>query len=195
MSASRSASHVDPRSPFVFDTRELGRRPGSMRRVGRTIAAPDDWALELVRVPAGADVALALRLEAVMDGVLVSGQVTAPVAAECGRCLAPVSTTLETDIQELFAYDASDTDGDQSLLVGDFLDLEPVLRDAVVLALPLNPVCDDACPGLCATCGARLADAGEDHAHDEADPRWAALAALGGDAAYPADPDPRNPES
>src|SRR3954451_21829710 len=131
---SRSA-RLDPRAPFVLDTRELGRRPGSMRRVQLAVPAPDGWALELVRVPAGSDVALDLRLEAVMDGVLVSGVAPAAVAAECGRCLEPVSDTLDVDLQELFAYDPEDDD--ESRLDGDLLDLEPVLRDTVVPALPL----------------------------------------------------------
>jgi uncharacterized protein len=176
--SSRSATSVDPRSPFVLDTRELGRRPGSMRRVQRTAAAPADWALELVRVPEGADVELDLRLEAVMEGVLVSGSVRAPLAAECGRCLEPVDAVLDADVQELFAYDPENADDDISVLTGDLLDLRPLLRDAVVLAMPINPVCDDECAGLCATCGTRLAELPDDHAHDDLDPRWAKLSAL-----------------
>src|SRR3954452_1313099 len=104
---------LDPRSPFVLDTRELGRRPGSMRRVRMTAAAPSDWALELVRVPAGADVQLELRLEAVMDGVLVTGTASGPLTAECGRCLEPVETTFTADIQELYAYDPADVADDE----------------------------------------------------------------------------------
>ena len=181
MSTSRSAAHLDPRSPFVLDTRELGRRPGSMRHVHRDVPAPGDWALELVRVPAGSDVTLDLRLEAVMEGVLVSGTVRTTVAAECGRCLEPVTDTVDTDVQELFVYDAADAGEGEPVLDGDFLDLEATLRDAVVLGLPLNPVCDDDCSGLCATCGVRLDEVAPDHAHDDPDPRWAALASLRGD--------------
>jgi uncharacterized protein len=177
MSASRAAAHLDPRGPLVLDTRDLGRRPGSMRRVNREIAAPVGWGLDLVRVPEGAPVTLELRLEAVMDGVLVSGTVTAEVAAECGRCLEPVRDEVQVDLQELFVYEPTE-DGDEPTLVGDFLDLEPLVRDAVVLGLPLNPVCDDECAGLCPGCGARVADLEPDHAHDTPDPRWAALSAL-----------------
>ena len=191
MPSSRSATSIDPRSPFVLDTRELGRRPGSMRRVQRSATAPADWALELVRIPEGAEVELDLRLEAVMEGVLVSGTVRAPLAAECGRCLEPVVATLEAEIQELYAYDPADADDEVSVLVGDLLDLRPVLRDAVVLAMPINPVCDDACAGLCVTCGARLADLPADHAHDEPDPRWAKLSGL---RASDSSSDPASPE-
>src|SRR3954453_18208216 len=98
MPSSRSATSLDPRSPFVLDTRELGRRPGSMRRVQRTVGAPADWALELVRVPEGAEIEVDLGLEAVMEGVLVSGSVQAPLRAECGRCLDPVESTLDATV-------------------------------------------------------------------------------------------------
>src|SRR4051795_4712579 len=105
MSAQRNSTHLDPRAPLVLDTRELGRRPGSMRRVQRTLAAPAGWGLELVEVPAGSDVDLDLRLESVLDGVLVSGVVRAAIRAECGRCLEPTEDALEVTVQELFAYD------------------------------------------------------------------------------------------
>jgi len=173
-----AARTLDPRAPLVLDTRELGRRPGAMRRVSRTVAAPAGWGLELVAVPAGSAVELDLRLESVMDGVLVSGTANATVTAECGRCLDPVSEELEVEIQELYAYEPADRDDEQPLLTGDFIDIEPLVRDAIVLGLPLNPVCDETCQGLCVTCGARMADVQPGHAHDDLDPRWAALARL-----------------
>jgi uncharacterized protein len=185
-----ASSMLDPRAPLVLDTRELGRRPGAMRHVHRTLDAPAGWELELVRVPAGSPVDLDLRLESVMDGVLVSGVAEVTVAAECGRCLEPVSDRLEVEVQELYAYEPAGNDDEQPLLTGDFIDIEPLIRDAVVLGFPLNPVCDDDCEGLCATCGARLADVGADHAHDDLDPRWAALSQL-----QPAATDPDKTES
>ena len=179
MSASRHATHLDPRAPLVLDTRELGRRAGSMRRVQRAAPAPAGWQLELVGVPEGSDLRLDLRLEAVMEGVLVSGTVTASVRAECGRCLTPVADEVEVDVQELFGYDP-DPEGDDvsGTVEGDFINLEPVLHDAVMLGLPLNPVCRDDCAGLCAGCGEPLADLPAGHGHDDTDPRWAALASL-----------------
>jgi uncharacterized protein len=185
-----ASSALDPRAPFVLDTRELGRRPGAMRHVQRTIEAPEGWELELVSVPTGSPVRLDLRLESVMDGVLVSGTVEVSVQAECGRCLEPVTDRLEVPVQELFAYAPADPDDEQPLLTGDFIDLQPLVRDAVVLDLPLNPVCDDDCPGLCATCGARLADVEPGHGHDDLDPRLSVLARLAGD---PAGKDPQDP--
>jgi uncharacterized protein len=167
---------LDPRQPLVVDTRELGRRPGSMRPLRRQVPAPERLGGELIGVPVGTDVDLDLRLESVMEGVLVSGTATAPLTGECGRCLEPVSDTLTVDLQELYAYtDSDDQDEDVSRMEGDLLDLEPALRDAVVLALPLTPLCREDCAGLCVECGERLDDLPADHAHDAPDPRWAAL--------------------
>lgn len=175
---SRSPAQVDPRSPLVVDTHELGRRPGSMVEVQRDLPAPDGWGLELVAVAAGQPVHLDLRLESVVDGVLVSAGLDAPIVAECGRCLEPVTDTLHVSLAELYLYEPDPEDDELPVLDGDFADLGPVLRDAVVLALPLNPVCDEDCAGLCPTCGDRLADLPADHAHEAIDSRWAALSGL-----------------
>jgi len=177
-----SLSNLDPRAPLVLDTRELGRRPGSMHGVSRTVPAPADLGIEVLRVPEGSQVDLDLRLEAVMEGVLVTGTALAGLEGECVRCLGPITDELEVDLQELYVYDDRDHDPDEddevSMLQDDLLDLEPLLRDAVVLALPFQPLCQPDCPGLCVECGARLAD-DPDHGHEEpVDPRWAALTGL-----------------
>ena len=179
---------LDPRAPLVLDTRELGRRPGSQREVELTVPAPAQLGIEVLSVPEGAPVELDLRLEAVMEGVLLTGTATATLAGECVRCLQPIEDEVHVDLQELYVYpdqhdkaaehDDSDLDDETSQLEDDLLDLEPLLRDAVVLALPFQPLCMDDCPGLCTECGARLAD-DPDHAHDAPiDPRWAGLADL-----------------
>jgi uncharacterized protein len=177
----RATTRLDPRKPFVLDVRELGRRPGSMRPVRAEVPAPADLAVGLAGVPAGEPVTLDLRLESVVEGVLVSGAVTAPVTGECARCLTPVTQTVTVELTELFAYPDSVTeqtaeDGEVSHLVGDMLDLEPLVRDALVLDLPLSPLCREDCRGLCAGCGERLDDLPDDHTHTTTDPRWAALA-------------------
>ena len=154
----------------------------------RTVPAPADLGIEVLSVPEGSQVELDLRLEAVMEGVLVTGSATAVLEGECARCLEPIEDDITIDIQELFLYDDSrdghglsqdeaevDEETDVRRTEGDLIDLEPLLRDAVVLALPFQPLCQDDCPGLCAECGARLAD-DPDHQHAEpVDPRWAAL--------------------
>jgi uncharacterized protein len=174
-------SSLDPRAPLVLDTRELGRRPGSQHQVTRSVPAPADLGIEVLHVPEGAPVELDLRLEAVMEGVLVTGTASAELAGECARCLEPIDDEIDVRFQELFVYDDqgySSEDDEVSKLEDDLLDLEPLLRDAVVLALPFQPLCEDDCPGLCPECGARLKDE-PDHAHEEPiDPRWAGLTAL-----------------
>ena len=165
----------------MLDTRELGRRPGSQRTLSFPAEAPAELGIEVLGVPEGSPVQLDLRLEAVMDGVLVTGTATADLEGECARCLEPIEDSVTVDLQELYLYDPADgddEDDDVSRLEGDLIDLEPALRDAVVLALPFQPLCQDDCPGLCPECGARLAD-DPDHGHDApVDPRWAALTAL-----------------
>ena len=173
---------LDPRSPLVLDTHELGRRPGSMRTVQRTVPAPEDLGTDVIGIPTGSDLDLDLRLEAVMEGVLVSGTVRGRASGECVRCLDVIDQEIEVDVQELFTYPervrAAEVEGDDEdevrELVGDLIDFEPALRDAVVPALPFQPICQADCPGLCSECGARLAD-DPGHAHDVVDPRWSAL--------------------
>src|SRR5215469_8099806 len=165
---------------FVFDMRSLGRQPGSLRDETRMARAPDGVGSGLVLVPAGAEVSLDLRFEAVSEGVLVTGSAVAPLTGECARCLDPVTSTMEVSFQELYLYQSGavdeEADDEERFLDGDLLDLKPAFRDAVVLALPLSPLCREDCPGLCPECGAHLAEVGPDHGHGEnVDPRWAAL--------------------
>lgn len=172
-----------PRGPFVLDTRELGRRPGSMRPVVTRVPAPEGLGTPMLQVPAGEPVELDLRLESVHEGVLVSGTAAADLVGECARCLDEVRDHVSVELQDLFYYpdraaEIDEEDEDVLVLVDDHLDLAPVVRDALVLDLPLSPVCRPDCAGLCVECGARLDEVGPDHSHDSSDPRWAALSAL-----------------
>ncbi|MEV5145790.1 DUF177 domain-containing protein [Streptomyces sp. NPDC052727] len=183
-----SNARLDHRNPLVIDTHELGRRPGALQRLTREVDAPKDLGIPgVIGVPEGAPMELEIRLESVMEGVLVTGTARATAEGECVRCLEPVELELEADFQEMFSYpDADDRgrvitepgddaeDEDRLFVEDGLIDLEPVLRDAVVLALPMQPVCQEDCPGLCSECGARLAD-DPDHHHDAVDIRWAAL--------------------
>lgn len=174
---------ADPRSPFVLNTRDLRRQPGSMRDWRRQIPNPDVFGSDVIGVVGGEPLDLDLRLQSVSEGVLVTGVITAPVTGECGRCLDPVAEDLVVDVCELFAYPHSTTDAttekdEVHRMDGDLLDLFPVVRDSIVLGLPLTALCRADCAGLCPDCGQRLDDLPTGHVHDMIDPRWAALADL-----------------
>ncbi len=158
-----------------------------METIQRTVEAPAALGTEVIAVPQGAPIELELRLESVVEGVLVTGSARATATGACVRCLDPVSHEVDARFQELFAYadraahhrevGADDDEADEHTLQGDLFDLESVLVDTVVPALPYQPVCRADCPGLCSECGAHLAD-DPDHQHDVIDPRWSALTAL-----------------
>jgi uncharacterized protein len=156
--------------------------------------------VELARIPPGADLDLEIELAGVSEGVLVTATVSGPLAGECARCLEPFASATKVRFQELFAAAGSaagaderaagnggragharhpgadeEIDVDSYVLDGGLLDLEPALRDAMVLELPLSPLCSDSCQGLCAQCGARLADAEPGHNHGQRGAMWDAL--------------------
>jgi uncharacterized protein len=181
-SRTKSQKRLDPRNPLIFDARDLG--PGAIRTLKRTCGAPEHMGVEMARIPAGADLELDVRLEGVAEGVLVTATVTAPVAGECARCLEPFTSATRVRFQELFVpedeleqAEAEEGFGDESyrLDADGQLDLEPALRDAIVLELPLSPLCDEDCLGLCVECGVRLADAEPGHRHEQRGFMWEAL--------------------
>lgn len=179
-SAGQPAPSTRP-DPFVLDVRSLGRRPGSMSEVHRTVRVPERIGVEMIGIPAESEVDLDLRLEAVSEGVLVTGTVCGETVGQCARCLEPLDGTVTVFLTELFAYPGSETeqttDADEiHRIVDDRIDLEQPVIDAVALELPMSPLCSDDCAGLCSVCGVRLAVAEPGHAHEVIDPRWAALA-------------------
>jgi uncharacterized protein len=179
------------RGPLIFDIRGLS--PGVARSEQRTVPAPADLGVQLVSIPEGSDLDLDVRLEGVSEGVLVTASVIAQTAGECARCLDRFGGVAKVAFQELFAYhpdsgpsrrtahgpdgdEPDDEEPDRYLLEGDRLDLEPAVRDALVLELPLAPLCAEDCPGLCPQCGVRLTDAGPGHGHEpDGGGVWAAL--------------------
>ena len=178
-----SSSHrpLDFRSGLVLDTRDLGRRAGAMKLVRTTVEAPANLGIDVIGVPPGSPVRLDLRLESVVEGVLVTGTATVELRGECVRCLGGIVAEQQIDVQELYVYPGSDaTEEEASRLEGDLLDLEPLLRDDVVLDLPFQPLCREQCLGLCVECGANL-NSEPNHSHQPAvDPRWEKLRALEG---------------
>ena len=170
------------RSGLVLDTHELGRHAGAMKVVHTSVDAPADLGVSVIGVPPGSPIELDVRLETVVEGVLVTGTAAVAVAGQCVRCLADISDELEVDLQELFVYPNSEaTEDEASRLEGDLIDLEPLLRDDVVLELPFQPLCREDCAGLCVECGTNL-NTDPDHTHEEPiDPRWVGLLRLESD--------------
>jgi uncharacterized protein len=181
---------VPQSGPFVIPAAALRKVSGTTRRV-RASGRIDDLALLGVAVPAGADVAVDVTLSSYPGGVMAVGSVSAPWEGECRRCGEPVLGVVEVPVHERYlvrgpgavpdrtgAPDRPDgPDEDAYPLEGDLLDLEPLARDAVLLELPLAPVCRPGCRGLCPQCGADL-NSGPCACAEPVDPRWAALDAL-----------------
>ena len=161
----------------VFD---LMHRPGEMREKALEVVESAGYGNAVIGVKRETIVRIDARLESLHDGVLVSGAVGTVAEGECVRCLGEVILPIEVEFQELFAY--SFDEAFDYTVHDDHIDLEPVVRDAVVLSLPFQPVCQEDCLGLCSQCGVRLLD-NPGHKHEApVDPRWAALEGLSASA-------------
>ena len=179
----RSAISRADASPLVVSVTNLIHRPGTMETLTEVLPAPADLGNALIGVEEGSDIDLDIRMESVVDGILVTGSVVVDVHGECSLCLDPIDYEMSANIQELFVFEKAPAGGpedevdEQYAVEDDSIDLEPALRDAVILQLPFQPVCRDTCQGLCADCGARLED-DPGHHHEVLDPRWSALQGL-----------------
>ena len=171
------------RGGLLVSVTELLRRPGTRRDVRRTVTSPG-YVVTGSAVPEGADISVDLVVESTADpGTLtVSGTIAAPWTGECRRCLDPVEGTLEVDMHEVFSRRADAVSADDEVwpLEGEEIDLDAVVADAVLLALPLAPLCGPDCRGPAPE---EFPAVTEDDAADDAtepdaparDPRWAAL--------------------
>lgn len=164
---------------FKLNTHDLPRRAGEMKEYHLALDVESPIGIDVIAVPAGI-LNLDLRLESVAEGILATGEFDVVAKGECIRCLDPIELELNRNFQELYAYEArpDEEEDDQLLMDGDILDLEAPIRDAIVLALPINPLCDEECEGLCPECGQKWAELPEDHAHEQLDARWSALKGL-----------------
>ncbi|RJQ76114.1 DUF177 domain-containing protein [Pseudonocardiaceae bacterium YIM PH 21723] len=166
--------------PWVIDCLNLARRPGLGKSYQRMAPATDGFSFDVIGVPEGAEVELDVLLSSVVEGVLVTGTASAPLTGECSRCLDDIEDQVQVELTELYAYpdsatEASTDEDEVCRLVDDLIDLEPLVRDAILLALPQAPLCSEDCPGLCVDCGQKWAELDPDHRHETIDPRWAAL--------------------
>jgi uncharacterized protein len=181
------------KNPFILNIHELSRRAGEMKEYELDIEAPERIGVPLIGVPQGGVIEADIRVESVTEGVLLSADIYAVAHGECIRCLDPVEEIVERKIQELYRYEPTNDRGrkkrsdevdidledeDELQMDGDLMNLEIPIIDAIILALPVNPLCDDECMGLCPQCGEKWETLPDGHEHEEVDARWAGLAPL-----------------
>jgi uncharacterized protein len=157
----------------VINARDIVLRPGEMREFSIDMPAPEKWGEGLVSIAEGESVLVEGRLESVHEGILASGTVETEYSGVCGRCLTDITEPVEVEFQELFAYPGEEATDFE--VQDDHVDLETLVRDATVLALPFQPVCEPDCPGLDPATGERLTDSTESEQRTPVDNRWAAL--------------------
>ena len=148
-------------------------KAGTLRRIDIEFPLPEALDNSIAAIKVGDQIVIDGRLESVHEGILVSANVSGEAETVCSRCLDPLKLDVDVEFQELFAY--SLTDEDDLIITDETIDLEQVVRDAVVLSLPFQPICSSDCEGLCIDCGLKIAD-NPQHVHEApVDPRWNAL--------------------
>ena len=132
------------RSEFVYDLRSMGLlgHPGEWERVNATVPAPADLRIEVIGVAEGTPMTLELMFESVSEGIYVTGTVSTVAHGEDARTLDEIELPMDVDINEMYVYEQIEGDEDSYVIDRDQLDLEPAIRDAVVMALPFSPVKD-----------------------------------------------------
>ncbi len=161
--------------PFFVNVADLVHRPAARRRE-RLRGRLADLRGGAAEVPADHDIEVDSMLEWVTDGLLASGAISAPWRAECQRCLGPAEGRIDFEFRELF--ERAPREGESYRLGHDSIDLEPLVREAVLLELPLVPLCRPDCRGLCPNCGADLNLGPCGCVVTGVDRRWEALEAL-----------------
>ncbi len=161
-----------PRDVLTLGVADLPSRPGR-RREEHLEAEVGDLAVLGSQVAQGKALRIDLLLEALNEAVVVKGTAAATWVGECRRCLRPLEETLHAPILEIF--EIAPTEGETHPLAGDLIDVGPVVREAVLLELPLAPLCRPDCAGLCPQCGTDRNEGQCDCAEEAPDPRWADL--------------------
>lgn len=185
-----------PQNPFLFNTHDLPRRAGEMREYELTIDKHEALGFEVLAIAQDEPIEIDLKIESVAEGVLATASVRTIASGECGRCLDPVEYDVVESFQELYEYtedprqarkkdkhkkrepEELDDEDEVRQMAGDVIDLDGPIRDAIILNLPINPLCDQDCQGLCQDCGQKWADLPQDHDHGATDIRWAGLESL-----------------
>lgn len=168
---------------FLIDLRPLGREVGNHRHVSKVVTTTEPIGIDVARVPAGEDISIDIEIEAVSEGVFVTGTLRAAITAECVHCLSDLKGEISTPITELFVYPGSETadamgDDDDEVYVledADELDLEQAVIDSVVLGLPFAPTCSSIEGHDCPETDVPDPDGIVGAENNLLDPRWAGL--------------------
>jgi uncharacterized protein len=169
-----------PNGARSIDVRDLLQSPGSSREM-HLAEVFDDLETELAKVPADVPVRIDMLLESVVEGILVTGSLSGRIDYRCARCLSPFTGDFLMEVTELFAWQTRPEEDDYMVRDGA-IDLEPMVRDAIVVNMPFSPLCREDCLGLCERCGGDR-NLGECACPPQVDPRWEALGRLGLDQA------------
>ncbi|WP_289067837.1 DUF177 domain-containing protein [uncultured Bifidobacterium sp.] len=180
-------------SQWAVSVAQVASRPGQSKPIDTVFPAPSGIGDDIVGVREGADVRVVGSFDSIVDGLVFTGRIEAPLTAECTRCLKPIDPDWTVNATLFFPYDAPGADdgrgnGEVEIIAGEdeaedvyplssdgaFADMESPLRDTLVEALPLQPLCREDCLGLCPQCGVDLNE-DPDHHHDVTDIRFAAL--------------------
>ncbi|HAH53569.1 MAG TPA: DNA-binding protein [Bifidobacterium sp.] len=185
-------------SPWAVSVAQVASRPGQSKEIDETFPAPSGIGDEIVGVDEGADVSVTGSFDSIVDGLVLTARINAPVHAECTRCLKPIKRDWTVNVTSFFPYEDASTnsngkskDDEVDIIAGEdesedtypllgggaWADLEALLRDTLVEELPLQPLCKPDCKGLCSQCGVDLNEH-PDHHHDVTDIRFAALEGL-----------------
>jgi uncharacterized protein len=155
-----------------LDVADLLTHPSARREERLTVPVPG-MTNSAARVPDDEPVVLELVLERVRDGIVVRGTIVTRWRAECSVCLGDASRPVSMGVSELFEPDP--LEGDTYPIEEHEIDLEQLVRDTVVLELPLAPTCAPDGTGPCVHAPEREA---ESSPAEPPDPRWAALSEL-----------------
>ncbi|KFI84831.1 YceD family protein [Bifidobacterium psychraerophilum] len=181
-------------SKWAVDVLRISGRPGQSLELDADFPAPSGIGDQIVGVTEGDATHMSGNIDSIVDGLILNARITAPVHAECTRCLKPLNNDWHVDALAFFSFDMDDGNGksakgDEEIIAGEdesedvypvaaggsIIDVEAMLRDNLVESLPLQPLCKEDCLGLCPQCGINLNDNPE-HGHEVTDIRWAALA-------------------
>jgi len=180
-------------SPWAVSVAQVASRPGQSKEIDATFPAPSGIGDEIVGVDEGADVSVVGSFDSIVDGLILNARISAPVHAECTRCLKPIQRDWTVNVTSFFPSAAGKNGKEEEVDIiagedeaedtyplldgGAWADLEALLRDTLVEELPLQPLCKPDCKGLCSQCGIDLNE-NPDHQHDMTDIRFAALEGL-----------------